>query len=134
MKRKTLIKKYKRKQRGGDFQSSPILSAILRPFTTAEYPGERHFFGHNYTGPGTRLDIRLDENKRPKPGHEPVNRVDAAALKHDIAYKSKDLRIRHKADIDLIHDLNNIQNPTKEEKKQMKLVKLAMKGKIFLGG
>ena len=126
-------KKGKRKQKGGDLQSSPFISTILRPFTTQKYKGERHFFKHNYTGPGTRLDLRLDENNKPKPGEEPVNRVDAAALKHDIAYKSDDLRDRHKADVEMIHDLNMIQNPTPREKKQIRMVKLAMKGKLLIG-
>ena len=118
---------------GGDLQSSKTTSSILKPFTTEKYPGERHLFRHNYTGPGTRLDIRLDENNNPKQGEEPINRIDQAALKHDIAYNSEDLRDRHVADVNLIHDLNNIQNPSSKEKIQRALVKLAMKGKIFIG-
>ncbi|ESO88609.1 hypothetical protein LOTGIDRAFT_165393 [Lottia gigantea] len=62
----------------GDIQKS---LGSLSGFPWAKYPGEKHLPGHNYTGSGTRLDLRLDENDKPKPGEEPVNRVDAAALK-----------------------------------------------------
>lgn len=42
--------------------------------------GEWHLPGHNFTGPGTRLTERLER------GDEPVNRVDALSLHHDIRY------------------------------------------------
>ncbi|ESP02101.1 hypothetical protein LOTGIDRAFT_157250 [Lottia gigantea] len=35
--------------------------------TMGKYPREKHLPGHNYTGPGTRLDLRLDKNDKPKP-------------------------------------------------------------------
>lgn len=44
--------------------------------------GEWHFPGHNFTGPGTRLGERLER------GDEPVNRVDALSLHHDIRYQT----------------------------------------------
>ena len=44
--------------------------------------GEWHFPGHNFTGPGTRLEERLER------GDEPVNRVDALSLHHDIRYQT----------------------------------------------
>ena len=115
---------------GGDLQSA---SSKLPNFPWAKYSGEHHLPKHNYTGPGTRLDIRLDENNNPKPGEEPFNRIDEAALQHDIAYKSEDIRDRHKADVDLIHDLNSIKNPTLRERVERFLVKAAMKAKILIG-
>lgn len=42
--------------------------------------GEWHLPGHNFTGPGTRLEERLER------GDEPVNRVDELSLHHDIRY------------------------------------------------
>ena len=33
------------------------------------------------------LNIRLDENDKPKPGEEPVSPTDQLALHHDIAYR-----------------------------------------------
>ncbi|ESO90798.1 hypothetical protein LOTGIDRAFT_163683 [Lottia gigantea] len=49
---------------GSDIQKS---LGSLPEFPWAKYPGERHLPGHNYTGPGTRLDLRLDQNDKPKP-------------------------------------------------------------------
>ena len=116
---------------GGDLQT---MSSKLPDFPWSKYPGEHHLPNYNYAGPGTRLDIRLDENNLPKSGEEPINRVDAAALKHDIAYNSHDIRTRQKADIDLIQDLNEIQNPTLRERIDRGFVKAAMKLKIAFGG
>ena len=76
-------------------------------------PFEKHFPGCHYLGPGTRLDLRLDENGNPNPGNEPVDRVDEAALKHDKAYsRFDDLRNRLKADKEMLFNLYNIKNPT----------------------
>ena len=58
----------------------------------------------------------VDENDIPKPGEKPTNKVDKACLKHDIVYRNKDIRSRQKADIDIIQDLNEIENPTFKEK------------------
>lgn len=117
---------------GGDIQSS---LAKLPGFPWAKYPGEKHLPRHSYAGPGTRLDIRLDENGKPRPGEEPVSRVDAAALKHDLAYgASENVRDRQKADVDLIHDINEIADPTMGERMARAVVKTAMKGKIAVGG
>ncbi|ESO88223.1 hypothetical protein LOTGIDRAFT_175895 [Lottia gigantea] len=105
----------------GDIQKS---LGSLPGFPWSKYPGEKHLPGHNYTGPGTRLDLRLDENDNPKPGEEPVNRVDAAALKHDILYRNKDVTFRHQADKQMIDELENIPNPTFKEKLQRALIEL----------
>ena len=124
-------KKHISHKRGGDLQT---MSSKLPNFPWAKYSGEHHLPGYSYAGPGTRLDIRLDENDQPKPGEEPINRVDAAAYKHDLAYRNDDIRTRQKADIDLIQDLNEIQNPTLRERIDRFLVKMAMKAKIAFGG
>lgn len=79
-------------------------------------PFEKHLPGMRYCGPGTRLDLRVDENGKPFPGNEPVDRVDEAALKHDLAYsKHDDLRHRYKADKQMLHDLYDIEAPTCRE-------------------
>ncbi|ESO93715.1 hypothetical protein LOTGIDRAFT_153171 [Lottia gigantea] len=114
----------------GDIQKS---LGSLPGFPWAKYPGEKHLPGHNYTGPGTRLDLRLDENDNPKPGEEPVNRVDAAALKHDILYRNKDVSFRHQADKRMIDELENIPNPTFKKKLQRALIIKLLKAKLKLG-
>ena len=67
---------------GGDIQR---FSDKLPGLPWSRYPGEKHLFNHNFTGPGTRLDIRLNSDDIPIT--KPINRVDAAALKHDILYR-----------------------------------------------
>ena len=80
-------------------------------------PFEKHLPGTNYVGPGTRLDLKLDENENPKPGFEPTDRIDESALKHDLAYKhAHDFQSRHKADKQLLNDLVEIRNPTCKER------------------
>jgi hypothetical protein len=80
-------------------------------------PGEKHLPGMRYCGPGTRLDEKLTIDGKPKPGFEPIDRVDEAALKHDLAYsKHEDLRHRNMADKEMIDDLINIEQPTCRER------------------
>ena len=96
------------------------------------FPGEKHIPKYNYCGPGTRLDLRLDSNDNPKnEKFSPINRVDQACLKHDKKYRNTDLRFRHKADVDLIQDLNSIKNPTLGERVGRTIAKNAMKAKIL---
>ena len=118
-------------RKGGDLHS---MIEKLPGLPWSKYPGEKHLPGHNYCGPGTRLDIRLDENNKPKRGEHPTTRVDKACYKHDLAYDNQNIRDRQKADIDLIHDLNSINDPTVKERVSRVLIKGAMKGKIATGG
>ncbi|KAK7580375.1 hypothetical protein V9T40_001004 [Parthenolecanium corni] len=56
-------------------------------------PVPLHLPGYNYAGPGTPLDLHLER------GVKPINKLDEAAMKHDIAYsKSEALNQRHDAD------------------------------------
>jgi len=80
-------------------------------------PGEKHLPYMRYCGPGTRLDLKLNEDGTPKVGCEPVDRVDEAALRHDLAYsRHSDLRNRNKADGEMIHELLTITKPTCRER------------------
>ena len=98
-------------------------------------PFEMHLPGHRFTGPGTRLDKRLDANDNPLPHSIPINRVDAAAYRHDLAYRDAgdDLSKKHQADREMIQELDNIQNPTMRERFDNFLVKNAMKAKLAVG-
>ena len=56
-----------------------------------------HMPGHNFTGSGTKLNKRLNEDMTPKAWSKPINRVDKAAYHHDICYvKNKDTKTRNK--------------------------------------
>ena len=120
-------------KKGGDLQK---MITKLPGFVWSKYPGEFHLPGHNYTGPGTRLDLRLEPGGSPVPksGEEPINRVDAAAFRHDIAYRNfQDIERRHSADRQMIAELDAIENPTFREKVERMFVKKALQGKMFLG-
>ena len=52
-----------------------------------KYEGEKHFPFYSYLGPGSRLDIRLDQDLNPRKGELPINQLDNIALSHDKKYK-----------------------------------------------
>ena len=52
--------------------------------TINSLPFEMHMPGHNFTGPGTNLNKRLNADMTPKAWSKPTNRVDKAAYHHDI--------------------------------------------------
>lgn len=121
---------------GGDFVNSlnSVTSSIKLPW--AKYPGEMHLPGHSFTGPGTRLDLRLNPDGTPKPWSKPVDRVDNAAYHHDLAYAQySDTANRNVADREMINQLNRISNPTIKERFERAVVKpiLATKAQFGLG-
>ena len=100
----------------------------------AKYKGEKHLPGHNFTGAQTDLIQRLDDNNNVKDNNYPINRVDAAAKRHDIFYRDHDdLSERHEADRRMIQELDAIQNPTMREKLERVVVKKVLQAKLKLG-
>ena len=71
---------------GGDLVNSlnSLTSNVKLPW--AKFPGEMHLPGHSFTGPGTRLDLRLNPDGSFKDWSKPIDRVDNAAYHHDLAY------------------------------------------------
>ena len=43
-----------------------LMDTILNTFTQSKYPNEHHYSGYSMLGPGTRLDIRLDKDMKPR--------------------------------------------------------------------
>jgi len=83
-----------------------LTSGIKLPW--AKFPGEMHFFQHNFTGPGTHLDQRLNPDLTPKEWSKPINRVDRAAYHHDLANaKHRDTANRNIADRIMVNQLNS---------------------------
>ena len=78
---------------------------------------EWHIPTMNFCGPGTDLSKRLEEDgKTPKPGSMPVDRVDEAALRHDLFYtEHKDARSRVEGDKIMIDEVRSIKDPTCRE-------------------
>ncbi|MBP1527570.1 MAG: hypothetical protein H9Q66_06600 [Spiroplasma ixodetis] len=94
-------------------------------------PFELHLPGYQYNGPGTNLDLKLSQ------GVKPINKLDEAAMNHDIAYaRSKDHDKRHEADYKLQEDAwkRVIANDSSlGEKAAAYLTTNAMKVKRWLG-
>lgn len=90
-----------------------------------------HLPGYNYAGPGTPLDLHLEH------GVKPVNKLDEAAMYHDIAYSnSHDLKDRHAADYVLQEEAwKRVKAPdaSLEEKANAWLVTTAMRAKRAVG-
>jgi len=88
-------------------------------------PFEIHLPGHNFTGPGTKLNKRLNTDLTPKAWSKPINRVDQAAYHHDICYvKNKDTKTRNEVcDKNMLEELDGIYNPTLREKIDHRIVR-----------
>lgn len=98
-------------------------------------PFEMHLPGHNFTGPGTKLNKRLNPDLTPKEWSKPVNRVDNAAYHHDVCYlKHKDIETRNKVcDSKMINDLNDIVNPSLRERLDRSIVDKIIGSKMRFG-
>ena len=73
--------------------------------------------GHSFTGPVTQLDIVLNPHGAPKTFSEPVDRVDKATLRHELAYgQYPDTASRNVVDREVVDELNKIHNPTFRER------------------
>ena len=68
---------------------------VLNSITYERYPGETHIRSglspngqpYSYAGPGTNLARRLERHTGlPKRSSQPINGIDAAAMRHDIRY------------------------------------------------
>jgi len=74
-----------RYKRGGDIVKSVI----------SKIPYELHMRSLNskkysYCGPITNLELRLNPDGTPKPGVEPINKVDEVCMHHDYNYQLAD--------------------------------------------
>ena len=87
-------------------------------------PVEMHLLGHNFTGPGTKLNKRLNKDLTPKEWSKPINRIDKAAYHHDVCYlKNNDTATRNKVcDKNMLEEMKNIYNPSLRERMERGLV------------
>jgi len=123
-----------KKSQGGDLVSSlnSVTKNIRLPWS--RFAGEMHFPGHAFTGPGTRLDLRLNSDGTPRDFSKPINRVDEAAYRHDLAYaKNSDTPSRIVADRLMVDELDKIYNPTFRERIERSIVKPIISTKASLG-
>ena len=105
------------------FIKSPKSSSLLNKVIN-NLPVEMHLPRHNFTGPGTKLNKRLNPDFTPKKWSKPINRVDKAAYHHDICYlKNNDTATRNAVcDKNMLKELNRIYNPTIKERMERGLV------------
>ena len=96
---------------------------------------EIHLPGHNFTGPGTKLNKRLYPDLTPKEWSKPINRIDKAAYTHDICYlKNDDTATRNAVcDKNMFKELKGIYNPTIREKMERGLVSTLIGTKARFG-
>ena len=127
---------------GGEFDIHSMIPKLHITLPFQKYPNEMHVPGYNYLGPLTRTDIRLKDNTFPKPGEEPINNTDAAALSHDVSYgnfekmdlKGKELLdAKHNADKVLIDEFDTLPTDSFMEKIVRFFAKNLMRAKVKLG-
>jgi len=98
-------------------------------------PFELPLPGHNFTGPGTRLDKRLNPDLTPKNWSNPINRVDTAAYHHDVCYAKKyNRKTRNEiCDKQMIQQLDGINKPSLRERLDRSIVRNLINAKVNLG-
>ena len=98
-------------------------------------PFELHLPGHNFTGPGTKLNKRLNPDLTPKEWSKPINKVDTAAYHHDLCYaKHQDRKTRNEiCDKEMLQELDEIEKPTLRERLDRSLVKNIINAKVKFG-
>ena len=98
-------------------------------------PVEMHLPGHNFTGPGTKLNKRLNPDLTLKKWSKPVNRVDKAAYHHDVCYlKNDDTATRNAVcDKNMLKEPEGIYNPTLRERLDKSIVSKLIGTKVKFG-
>ena len=98
-------------------------------------PVEMHLPGHNFTGPGTKLNKRLNPDLTPKKWSKPINRVDKATYHHDLCYlKNNDTATRNAVcDKNMLKELKEIYNPSIRERMEHGLVSTLIGTKARFG-
>ena len=123
--KKTKTQFFKRDATGGSFLNSLV----------NKLPFEMHMPGRNFTGPGTKLYKRLNQDGTPKEWSIPTNRVDNTAYHHDLCYsKHDDTKTRNEVcDKTMLGELSGIVNSTLRERIDMPVVGKLIKAKVNFG-
>ena len=116
------------------FIKSPAGDSLLNKVIN-NLPVEMHLPGHNFTGPGTKLNKRLNLDLTPKKWSKPINRVDKAAYHHDLCYlKNNDTTTRNTVcNKTMLKELKGIYNPTIRERMEKGLVSSLIGTKVRFG-
>ena len=116
------------------FIKAPTGSSLLNKAIN-NLPVEMHLPGHNFTGPGTKLNKRLNLDLTPKKWSKPINHVDKAAYHHDLCYlKNNDTATRNAVcDKNMLKELEGIYKPSIREKMERGLVSTLIGAKARFG-
>ena len=119
---KTKTQFVKKEAAGGSFLNSLVNKLSF----------EIHLLGHNFTGPGTKLNERLNPDGTLKEWSIPINRVDNAAYHHDLCYsKHDDTKTRNEVcDKTMLGELNGSVNSTLRERIDKSIVEKLIKAKV----
>ena len=80
------------------------------------------------------MDLRLDENDKPKLGEEPISSTDYLAYKHDLAYRdSTSLDQKHDADKRMVEALEKVSTTGISDKLANFIASKIFKIKLKLG-
>ena len=98
-------------------------------------PFEMNLHGHNFTGPGTKLYKRLNQDGTSKERSIPINRVENAAYHHDLCYSKHDdtKTMNEVCDKTMPGELSGIVNPTLRERIDKSIVGKLIKAKVNFG-
>ena len=113
-----------------DVASGSFLNSLMN-----KLPFEMHLPGHNFTGPGTKLNKRLNPDGTPKEWSMHINRVDNAAYHHDLCYsKPDDTKTRNDVCVKtMLGELSGILNPTLRERIDKSIVGKLIRAKVYCG-
>jgi hypothetical protein len=122
--------------RGGDLVGAlnRMTKNIKLPFQ--KFEGEMHLPRMNYDGSGTRLDLRLNDDRTPKQWSMPVDRVDLVPYHHDTSYAAhSNIANRNIADRTMLSELDSINDATARERIEHAVIKpiISMKQRFGLG-
>jgi len=126
--------KFIKQQKRGDFTNLLNVRMARIKLLLSKFWGEIHLSGHNFTGPGTRLDMMLNSDNTPKSWSRPISRVDGEVYWHDLAYlKHSDIVKRNDADRKMIKELDDIEKSMTRERTEQSIVKRILKTKVNVG-
>jgi len=116
------------------WENKDTVRVFLFNKAVSNLPFKLNLPGHNFTGPGTKLDRRLNPDGTPRDWSKPINRVDEAAYLHDLCYaKNQHTRTRNKiCDREMQRELAQITNPSLRERMERGLVGSMIKAKANL--
>ena len=94
-----------------------------------------HLPGHNFTGPGTKLYTRLNQDGTLKEWSIPINRVYNAAYHHDLCNSKHDGTKTRNEDCDktMLGELSGIVNPTLRKRIDKSIEGKLIKAKVNFG-